>query len=173
MRQRAEIDRRLAQLKVTITVLNGLLHESPKIEDDPTTIGDLGITDAIRRILSRTTLEMTPAQIKMRLGEEGFDLSKSSNSSAVIHNTLKRLESQKEIKAVMTDSGDIAFQITGDGNLSGMQAMQAMIDAAAKELTVASQVRTELMKAGLDEVKKDWKKATEVALSRNKEGSKQ
>lgn len=110
--EHAKIERRVGQLKATVTVLKGLLEEPPKAEDQ-LEIGDIGITEAIRQILREHSRKLTgmvggglsPAQIKERLVDAKFDLSKYANSSAVIHNTLRRLMDQKEIVIVVGDGG--------------------------------------------------------------------
>jgi hypothetical protein len=109
---RASVDRKLAQLKATIAALSGLLEEPSKVEeDDPTAIGDLGISEAIRQVLREAGVGMTPAEVKAKLVEAKFDLSKYANASAVIHNTLKRLETQKEVASVRVPSGRDAYAI--------------------------------------------------------------
>lgn len=108
---RASIDRKLAQLKAAITALSSLLEEPPKAED-PTTIVDAGISNAIRQVLREAAVGLTPAQIKARLSEAKFDLSKYANPSAVIHNTIKRLHGQEEVVPVRDSSGDIAYALS-------------------------------------------------------------
>jgi hypothetical protein len=107
---RASLDRKLAQLKAAITALSSLLEEPPKA-DDPTAIGDVGISNAIRQILREAGVGLTPSQVKAKLLESEFDLSKYANSSSVIHNTLKRLELQKEIVPVRDSSGSPAYAV--------------------------------------------------------------
>ncbi len=114
---RATVDRKLAQLKTAITALSSLLEEPPKVED-ATAIGDVGISTAIRQVLREAGVGLTPAQVKAKLIEAEFDLSKYANSSAVIHNTLKRLEGQNEVVPVRVESGP-AYALKTDPALEG------------------------------------------------------
>lgn len=108
-RIRNAADQRIAQLKSAITILKGLLEGPQKASPSEVVteeIGDIGITEAIRTVL-RTFPGMcvTPAQVKTDLIETKFDLSKYANPSAVIHNTLKRLEAQGEVVQITIPSG--------------------------------------------------------------------
>jgi hypothetical protein len=107
IRLRNAADLKIGQLRSAIKILTGLLEEPPKAapqEAAAEEIGDMGITEAIRAVLRGGTC-VTPANAKEDLAGMGFDLSKYANPSAVIHNTLKRLEAQGEIVAVDTPSG--------------------------------------------------------------------
>jgi len=57
----------------------------------------LGLTDAIRKVLSSHRIEMTPTEIRDALVDNGMDLSKYANQMVPIHNTLKRLYDQGEL----------------------------------------------------------------------------
>lgn len=119
------IDKRMAQLKTTISLLSALVEEAPTTYELPE-LGDVGITDAIRQLLKEQGAAMTPAGLKAKLAERDFDLDKYANAAAVIHNTLKRLEAQKEIVAVKTESGVTAYSMEPSfwGQLAGNFAEQ-------------------------------------------------
>jgi len=68
-----------------------------------------GISNAIRRILTGSRIPMSPTQIKTALSARGFDMGEYANPGAVIHNTLKRLEQQKELTVVRDPSGNLAY----------------------------------------------------------------
>jgi len=114
LRKRAHLDSRLTQLKSTIDVLSSLVNEPPKLgaEISAEMLDDMGISEAIRRVLRESQVALTPNQIKNKLSDFGFDLAQYSNSGAVIYNTLKRLERQKEITPVNDSSGTIAYTVT-------------------------------------------------------------
>jgi Arc/MetJ-type ribon-helix-helix transcriptional regulator len=99
--QRADIDKRLAQLKAAIAAISGLLEAVPAV-DELAEIGDVGITEAIRQVLRDAIGAQTPTDIKSALVDRGYDFSRFKNPSAVIHNTLKRLEAQGEVTSVRT-----------------------------------------------------------------------
>jgi hypothetical protein len=136
---RASVDRKLAQLKAAITALSSLLEEPPKVED-PTIMGDVGISTAIRQTLKEAGAGLTPAQIKAKLTEAEFDLSKYANSSAVIHNTLKRLEGQGEILAVRDSSGITAYAVNPFTRVdeSIAKAIETVREAASRPVPIPS-----------------------------------
>jgi hypothetical protein len=113
LQARARIDARLSQLKATIEVLSGLVQEPPKLDQDESieTLDNVGISEAIRQLLKDADVGLTPIQIKAKLAEAGFDLSRYANSGAVIYNTLKRLLGQKEVVVVDESSGAPAYAI--------------------------------------------------------------
>jgi hypothetical protein len=105
LRVRIEIDQRIAQLKSTVALLGGLIGDAPRITAAESTeeLVDMGISDAIRQVLREHMQSLTPGEIKVLLAQAQFDLDKYVNASAVIHNTLKRLESQGEIASITSD----------------------------------------------------------------------
>jgi hypothetical protein len=109
---------RLDQLRSTREALAKLLENAPEsssggwysslisgVED--TAIENLGITDAIRRILLESLVPMTPINVKEALVSGGLSLDGYANPHAVIHNTLKRLEKQGELLSVRDPSGRV------------------------------------------------------------------
>jgi hypothetical protein len=121
LEERAAIDERLSQLQKTIKSLFSLLEGTPEYEPmemDPAAAGMLGIpiseagiTDAIRQLLNRDGAPLTPVQIRDRLQKEGFDINAYASGLAVIHNTLKRLERQKEIGIGKSANSITAFPL--------------------------------------------------------------
>jgi hypothetical protein len=64
-------------------------------------VEDLGLTDAIRWVFKQPMLlPLTPTQIRDRLAEMGFDLTKYTHMMPPIHNTLKRMKENGEIREV-------------------------------------------------------------------------
>ena len=64
-------------------------------------VEDLGLTDAIRWVFKQPILlPLTPTDVRDRLSELGFDLSKYAHMMPPIHNTLKRLKENGEIVEV-------------------------------------------------------------------------
>jgi hypothetical protein len=58
---------------------------------------DPGITDAIRAVLMHSGTTMSLADVRKGLEAIGFDLSNYANPSAVVNNTVNRLERQREV----------------------------------------------------------------------------
>ena len=108
-RLRNAADLKVGQLKSAIAILKGLIEAPSKARPQEVVteeIGDLGITEAIRAVLRTFPgVCQTPANVKESLIGMNFNLSEYRNPSAVIHNTLKRLETQQEVQAVNTPSG--------------------------------------------------------------------
>ena len=71
-----------------------------------------GITDAIRQVLSKSKIPLSALEIKSGLENSGVDLSGYANPGAVIHNTLTRLEKQREVVRLQTAAGQtVAYAI--------------------------------------------------------------
>jgi hypothetical protein len=105
LRDRSRIDQRLLQLKTTAESLRALLGiEGLDVKLDGI-VSDLGITDAIREVLASSKMPLSAPVIKNELLNRGVDLSRYANPAAVIHNTLTRLEKQREVTRVQNPAG--------------------------------------------------------------------
>jgi len=62
---------------------------------------EMGLTEAIRWVFRQPLLfPLTPTQVRDRLAEMGYDLSKYAHVMPPIHNTLKRMKEAGEIREV-------------------------------------------------------------------------
>jgi hypothetical protein len=62
---------------------------------------EMGLTEAIRWVFQQPLmLPLTPTQVRDRMAEMGYDLSKYKHEMPPIHNTLKRMKEAGEIKEV-------------------------------------------------------------------------
>jgi len=77
------------------------LRVSPQIA----TAMKLSFTDAIRNVLQIFNCPLAAPTIRDRLLEMGFDLSKYKQELVPIHNTLRRLEEQGEVRTVKNEQG--------------------------------------------------------------------
>jgi hypothetical protein len=121
LEQRAAIDTRLVQLQKTIETLSSLLAPTPEYQAMMmeaaaagmmgVPISDTGISDAIRQLLAKSGAPLSPVEIRDRLDKEGFDINSYASGLTVIHNTLKRLERQKEIGIVKSPNGIKAYPL--------------------------------------------------------------
>jgi hypothetical protein len=115
LHQRADIDNRLSRLKETTKALSTLLEvyreQGSSAASNPS-VGHLGISDAIRHILSNRRAPMKPPEIQAQLINQGFEMGEYANSLAVIHNTLRRLGRQNEVIVVKDPAGQIAYAIS-------------------------------------------------------------
>lgn len=67
---------------------------------------EMGLTEAIRWVFRQPLLlPLTPTQVRNRMAEMGYDLSKYKHEMPPIHNTLKRMKEAGEIKEVEGISG--------------------------------------------------------------------
>jgi hypothetical protein len=80
--------------------------KNPKSMDSPST--RISFTDAIRSTLRTRELRVVPVpEIRDELVACGFDFSKYKQKLVPIHNTLKRLEEQGEVRAVKNEQGRV------------------------------------------------------------------
>lgn len=117
--KRAAIDKRLQQLKQTMDGLGALLEEVPdadssvsETESDQSLSEGIGISDAIRVVLSEVRVPLSPSEIKTFLSKRGFKFHEYANPMAVVHNTLKRLALQEEVTTLEANGGQTLYTIT-------------------------------------------------------------
>lgn len=83
-----DIANRINELKQNEESVQGVGHE-------------MGLTEAIRWVFRQPLLlPLTPTQVRDRMAEMGYDLSKYKHVMPPIHNTLKRMKEAGEIKEV-------------------------------------------------------------------------
>ena len=100
--ERQRIDQRLSELAHSIGTLTRLCGYTPTVT--------WGFADACRAVLRSSRVPMTPADVRDRLANVGFDLSAYANPLAAIHTTLKRLTEAEELKiAVISPGGKLAY----------------------------------------------------------------
>jgi len=92
LRDRAELDTRIARLAHTVGSLSRLCGAVPTVA--------LGLTDASRMVLKAAGHPLTALEVRAQLEGMGFDLSRYANDLAVIHTTLKRLTEADEVEVV-------------------------------------------------------------------------
>lgn len=119
LRDRADVDSRIARLKQTIDGLTALCDETNP-SAGTSAIGMIapvppGLTSNIRRALAEATSPMTAPQIRNALTKMGLNLSAYANEMAVIHNTLNRLEKQREVIAVAALQGQPLWTLSEKG----------------------------------------------------------
>jgi hypothetical protein len=67
---------------------------------------EMGLTEAIRWVFRQPLiLPLTPTQVRNRMAEMGYDLSKYKHEMPPIHNTLKRMKEAGEIREVEAVGG--------------------------------------------------------------------
>lgn len=88
-----DITKELEGLEETLAHLAPLAGYAPASELD--SVSSLGITDAVRGVLSPTT-RMSAAEVKAKMEERGFDFSEYSAPDASVRTILKRLVEAKK-----------------------------------------------------------------------------
>jgi hypothetical protein len=101
-RQRAVLDKRLAQLHESIGALIRLCGYTPTVS--------WGLTDACRVVLARAEHPLTALGVRDRLVAIGFDLSKYASDLSAIHTVLKRLNRAGELRFVARAPGNHAYE---------------------------------------------------------------
>jgi len=78
------------------------INELKRDEEQAQAAGqEMGLTEAIRWVFRQPQiLPLTPTQVRDRMAEMGYDLSKYKHVMPPIHNTLKRMKEAGEIKEV-------------------------------------------------------------------------
>jgi len=90
--ERAAIDERLTKLQSDVLHLAALC--GVEVEDP---VKQLGLTDAIRHVLSTNRRPLNIRQIQEALAASGFDTATYKNIAANIHTVLRRLVESKEV----------------------------------------------------------------------------
>lgn len=89
MLERAEIDKRIARLKETITSLTYLSTDASILEKFE--VRNMGLTEAVQYVLQTAEKPMTPVEIRDELALKGYDISKYTDFIPSLHTILKRL----------------------------------------------------------------------------------
>jgi hypothetical protein len=102
--QRADLDRRIAQLTQTTGNLMRLCGLAPSVCP--------GLTDSCRLVLRCAGHPLTAVEVRAQLAAMGIDLSKYSNDLAAIHTILKRLNEAGEVRFVPRTLAKPGYQWT-------------------------------------------------------------
>lgn len=113
LRQRQDIDHKVAHLQPLISHLEGLCRE----------LGDRAAREAVAKVelttglteLARTTLEeaalpLSASDLKTRMEAKGFDFSKYTSPLAILHTVLNRLVKSGKVKVVPLKGGKKSYQ---------------------------------------------------------------
>ena len=112
--KRASLEAELSDVKTQITHLNEIMGHLGPLAGLPAgdNIAGMGITDAIRWILSNSEERMSPTNVRDNLIEKGFDLSSLTAPMASIYKILSRLakESKPEVFREKDDDGKVYYR---------------------------------------------------------------
>lgn len=114
--ERQKIDSEVARLQAVIGQLQNLCAERDRksfegrVEHVIKANLTKGITEETRVILKETFFPMTAVELKQTLEARKYDLSRYTNSLAVLHTVLKRLVQGGEVKVVPQPRGKKSYQ---------------------------------------------------------------
>lgn len=122
LEQRRQLDRQISGLRVAVNGLNATIKTQrnkyelrSKYEFDPTPldpeyegIREMGLTDAVRRVLEHAIEGMTPKDVRAKLHDLDYKKLPASNALAALHGIFTRLEKAGEIAP--TQPGDKTFR---------------------------------------------------------------
>jgi hypothetical protein len=98
LKQRDQLSVTILELQSQANALSAILTRDRLVSStQKPEQGSIGLTEMIRTVMRLSAQPMTPAQIKNTLTVMGFNFSGFSNSAAVVHSTLKRMESSGEL----------------------------------------------------------------------------
>ncbi|MGA2903425.1 MAG: hypothetical protein ABSD98_06320 [Candidatus Korobacteraceae bacterium] len=115
--EREKIDTEIIALKAVVDSLIAVAGEaSDELPEDILLTTDVappltvGLTDAIRFVLRDAKMALVVPQIRDQLIERGFDMSKYKQPLVPIHNAIKRLEDNGEVRKYgVTESGQAVY----------------------------------------------------------------
>ena len=91
--QQEQLVFRKMRLKSTIDALWPIVYPA----DGDSSVASMSLADAIRTVIRSSDRAMTPKEIRYKLGEIGFDLSKYTNALASIWTAAKRMVDAEEL----------------------------------------------------------------------------
>lgn len=112
--RQAQAEKRIAQLKITISGLQALCDAGDTIEDTRAALASLppsqpieemGLTDLVREIMKAAKQPCTPKLVKEEMEHLGYDIKRYSNIIATLHIVMKRLVEQGEARTVQEWDG--------------------------------------------------------------------
>ena len=107
LKEQQHLEKRIVGIRETIVALSNLLGEE-FVEEDA-----LGLTDAIRQAFKTAVGPMAPTDVRGRLEQLGYDISKYGNVMASVHSVLNRLVQRREVAQEGTIGAKPAYRWTG------------------------------------------------------------
>ena len=113
LRQRQEIDQKIAQSQPLISHLEGLCRElGDRAAKEAAAKVELttGLTELARTTLEEAALPLSASDLKTRMEAKGFDFSKYTSPLAILHTVLNRLAKSGKVKVVPLKGGKKSYQ---------------------------------------------------------------
>ena len=111
--QRTTLENDLNEVRTKIAHLDEILSHLEPLAGIPwlESISGMGITDAIRAVLSRKESSMSAQDVRRSLEEGGFDMSALTQPMASIYKVLARLvDDSREAEREKDDNGRVTFR---------------------------------------------------------------
>ena len=93
----------VARLRRTITALAAMCSE-------PSTFDDLGLTDAVKEVMTKEPVLVTTTDVVQKVEEIGFDVKSQKNVQASVHTILQRLCKRELIQRVEDDGRTVRWK---------------------------------------------------------------
>jgi hypothetical protein len=113
LRNRQEIDHKIAQLQPLISHLEGLCRElGDRVAKEAAIKVELttGLTELARTTLEEAALPLSTRELKTRMEAKGFDFSKYASPLATLHTVVNRLVNSGKVKVVALKGGKKSYQ---------------------------------------------------------------
>jgi hypothetical protein len=118
IRERREIDKKILSLKHSLRGIEGYLNaeldhlrlEPVPLEPQWAGLREMGLTDAVRRVIENSIESVNAKQIRKQLEILDYRKLPKDNPLAPIHAILTRLEKNKEIRRVKGTDGKPAYE---------------------------------------------------------------
>ena len=118
LRQREEIDKRIAKLEPVLENLAALCEEpiGKRLAQRgaPRDAQSMGITDAVRLVLKRSARSLMPTEVREELVAWGLNPGRYANLLGSIHMILKRLVKSGQAAEISIHGGKKAYKWTTD-----------------------------------------------------------
>jgi len=111
--QRTTLENELNEIRTKIAHLEEILNHLEPLAGIPwlESIAGMGITDAIRAVLSRTKDSLSAQDVRQSLLQGGFDMSGLTQPMASIYKVLARLvDDSKEAERQKDESGKVTYR---------------------------------------------------------------
>lgn len=102
--KRAELDARIARLRETVVSLAYLVNDAGQTES--LDVADLGLTDAVAKVLRLSGMALSPANIRDELERLGFDTKKYTDIIPNITKVLQRLNIKGHVDISIPGKGE-------------------------------------------------------------------
>lgn len=107
----SKINARIIEVSKAVNALNLLVGDADENQADfMIELSGMNLSDAVREILRRSDVHLTPLDIKFTLRKLGYNTESYTNPQASIHTMLKRLEESGLVDTILKE-GKTAYRL--------------------------------------------------------------